>query len=228
MSFNLQLATSTQASGNNSSSASTHSPSDMQALINLAQQILHTPYLKPSSTPSNSKPYRLESRLSLHRAGHQIHFICHKGQNYVFKIFADLGKYSPKHFSFSRRLGFFFNNWIKNPAQKSYQGALALRREGLPTLEPVAYIWRRYGLHRRGLLIYRKLEAQHSLQSWLASDLNPSQQKQSLHQLAQIVCRLEKSDLAVGDFKLDNLLVIQQPNATFTIKLIDTDEVTTS
>ncbi|SFB84107.1 Lipopolysaccharide kinase (Kdo/WaaP) family protein [Marinospirillum celere] len=195
---------------------------DVPALLELGKRLLNTPAVQPENPdPAQSTAPKITHSLNkLLRAGHQIHFVQYQGREYIFKVFADLGQHSP-----GRRLGFFIDSWLKNPAEKSYQGACKLKELGIPAIEPVAHLSGRWGIHRRGLFIYESVQAQYSLKEWLNSDVSSQQRKESIHQLCQITRQLEASDYHFADFKLDNILVEENSDTNFRLVLIDTDEV---
>lgn len=195
---------------------------DITALLELGKRLLNAPAVQPENPdPAQSTAPKITHSLNkLLRAGHQIHFVQYQGREYIFKVFADLGQHSP-----GRRLGFFIDSWLKNPAEKSYQGACKLKELGIPAIQPVAHLSGRWGIHRRGLFIYESVQAQHSLKAWLKSDLNSQQTEESIRQLCQITRQLEASDYHFADFKLDNILVEENSTTNFRLVLIDTDEV---
>jgi|GEM_PF-2326285 len=203
-----------------------HQESEISALLSLGRQILEAPANTALITKDSPEagPKLTKSLDQLLRAGHQIHFVEYQGKEYIFKVFADLGKHSPKRHGFGRRLGFFFDNWLKNPAKRSYLGACTLKELDIPAIQPLAVLHGRWGIHRRGVFIYESIRSQYSAKDWLKSGLTDAQTNNTLKQICQITRSLEKSGYHFADFKLDNLLV-EQRGSSFKLILIDTDEV---
>jgi len=193
---------------------------EIAALLEFGQKLLEQPNQAEQPVIATSgQPNITKSLNKVLRAGHQLHFVHYKGQEYVFKVFADLNQHSR-----GRRLDFFLQSWLKNPARRSYQGAYTLQKLNIPAIQPLACLWVRYGIHRRGLFIYESVQAEYSLKSWLESSLSEEQMESTLNLLCQITRKLEASNYYFADLKLSNILV-KTTDKDCQLVLIDTDDI---
>ncbi|MBE0508888.1 MAG: hypothetical protein IBX50_19560 [Marinospirillum sp.] len=200
----------------------------IKSLLDYGEKILQQPHNVEQENHSENLPRVTKTLNNLLRAGHQIHFVEYQGKEYVFKVFADLGEYSPERHSYGRRVAFFLDNWIKNPARRSYQGAYTLKELNIPAIQPLAALSGRWGIHRRGLFIYESVQAEYNLKKWLKFGLSEHKIQAALEQLCKITRQLEICKYHFSDFKMDNILVEIKNTNNFTLTLIDTDEVINS
>ena len=171
----------------------------------------------------NHQDFTLNTRLTkMSRAGHQMLFVSFQGVNYVFKRFAD----TPAD-SFGRRLEFFLLNLFRDPALRSYQGALMLKEAGVPVIEPVACVTSRVGLGRVGVFVYLELPAIATLAEWHGENQTSPLVVDVFKQLAEIVRLMDRSKLRQTDFTMRNILVSQSSDESdrLSLALIDTDDV---
>ncbi|WP_114416430.1 lipopolysaccharide kinase InaA family protein [Marinospirillum perlucidum] len=192
---------------------------DQQPLIDFGARLLAHPEDPEQLASDTPGPQITKSLNKVLRAGHQLHFVSYQGQEYIFKVFADLGQHG-----LGRRLDFFIKSWLQNPAQRSYHGALRLQQLEIPAIQPIACLNGRFGLHRRGLFIYKSVAAQQSLKTWLEGSPTPEVTEASLEQLACITRALEASSYHFADLKMSNILV-EENSEGFRLVLIDTDDV---
>ncbi|WP_404418501.1 lipopolysaccharide kinase InaA family protein [Marinospirillum sp.] len=155
----------------------------------------------------------------MRRAGHRIYFVRLDGQALVVKFFADFGDSR-----FGRRLEFRLKNLVSNFAVKSYQGALLLHQVGIPAIEPLACITQPSLLNRKGVFVYREVDANSTLGEWFAAHKDDSRRESVFMAVADIIRRMYASGVYQPDLVKSNILFRNEAEG-FRLFLIDTDDV---
>lgn len=197
---------------------------DTARLVAFAEDLIEQDFECPKFTSTRAgHPYIAGVIRNKRRAGHQLLYVRHAGQSYVFKVFADCGGHR-----LGRRLEFFLRNLLRDPALRSYNGARKLQQAGIPTLDPVACVSAGPRWHRRGIFIYRKVPAVANLHQWLGNGADYRTAVASMRQLGRQVRRMHQANLHSRDLTLGNVLINfsrDGHNTTPDLHLIDTDDI---
>ncbi|MDR9469014.1 lipopolysaccharide kinase InaA family protein [Marinospirillum sp.] len=162
----------------------------------------------------------IDSITNMRRAGHHIFFIRVGEVPLVFKFFADFGGHS-----LGRRIEFYLQNLVRDPAFKSYQNAVRLYQANVPALIPVAYISKPSFLSRKACFIYHMIKSSESAFDFLESDVRQEEKDQLMEKIASLVTLMEQANLYQPDFSLGNMLLADQGDGNLNPVIIDTDDI---
>lgn len=137
----------------------------------------------------------------------------------VLKFFADYGDSRT-----GRRLEFLLKNSLTNFALRSYRGACYLSDAGVPVIEPVAFMNIAPFWARRGVFLYRRVEADQTLGEWFIANPEDPRRTGVFMQVADIIDRMRRARVIQPDMVKSNILVSDDGEHVF-MTLIDTDNV---
>lgn len=161
----------------------------------------------------------LKSVPKMRRAGHRMMFVRWQGEALVLKFYGDYG--DPR---IGRRMEFLLKNALTNYARRSYFGARYLIEAGIPSIEPVEYLNVGHWWARRGVFVYREVEAEQTLGQWLAANPEDSRRTPVFMAVGSIINSLRQARVIQPDLVKSNILA-HDDGVELQMTLIDTDDV---
>lgn len=133
-----------------------------------------------------------------------------------------------------RRLEIWLSHMLKNRCERSFYGALALKRAGINTLTPLAY-WscKRTWLHSESYLLYEKIPADYTLLDYrrrIQDNMTLARRHRLdrlIEEMAEAAAAMHSHHLRHGDLAFGNFLV-HDLGKDSVLYIIDTDQVSAS
>lgn len=155
----------------------------------------------------------------MRRAGHRLLFVRWQGEALVLKFYADYGDNRT-----GRRLEFLLKNALTNYAFRSYLGASYLVNAGVPAIQPVDYLNAGPWWARRGVFVYKEVEAEQTLGEWFTANPEDPRRTSVFMHVASIINRLRQARVIQPDMVKSNILT-SDDGFRVHMTLIDTDDV---